>query len=456
MNMKAKQQEKGMLLLLLDCSAMAIAMTCAFFAGYKTPVGWDLLPQYSWSIVTALFFIVLTFFIFDLYTLRRLPVAFVSQVPIILLGLLVSSIATTFVFFFFRNPVPRAVFILFYVFSLALIVLFRFAFHRMTLSSVYLKILVVCDAEPSRAMAELFNTREYLRARVVGYVSCDDSPAPWGDLPSFGGIADLPSAIDTYKIDHIVVATSKMHDDLNKLLLECMERKIRISDYRWITEVITGKVPIDYLDDYWFTLSLSHLDNRYFWYVKRTVDIFVSVAGLMVFLPVFLVAALCIKLETRGPVFYSQLRMGKGNKPFHVWKLRTMTEGADKNNVHWTLDHDDRITRVGKLLRKLRVDEAPQLFNILIGEMTLIGPRPEAISLVERYEKEIPYYRQRHMVTPGLTGWAQINYRYGNTISDTREKLKFDFYYIKHRGFILDTVIFLKTIRTVLSGKGAL
>jgi lipopolysaccharide/colanic/teichoic acid biosynthesis glycosyltransferase len=133
-----------------------------------------------------------------------------------------------------------------------------------------------------------------------------------------------------------------------------------------------------------------------------------------------------------------------------------MVADADRNNVLWTTENDDRMTRIGRYLRKVRFDEVPQLINVLKGEMSFIGPRPEAVSLVEMYTKEIPYYLERHMVTPGMTGWAQINYGYGNSIEDTRQKLMFDFYYIKNRNWALDSMIFLRTIRTVLTGKGAL
>jgi exopolysaccharide biosynthesis polyprenyl glycosylphosphotransferase len=190
--------------------------------------------------------------------------------------------------------------------------------------------------------------------------------------------------------------------------------------------------------------------------VKRAIDVLLSLFGICVTLPFLPFVALLIKIDSPGPVFYSQSRIGRDNKPFRLWKLRTMVRDADKDNVHWTTNNDARITLVGKFLRKIRLDEVPQLFNILKGDMTLIGPRPEAVSLVELYKKEIPYYLERHMVTPGITGWAQINYPYGNSVEDAREKLKYDYYYIKNRSIVLDANIFLRTIRIVLTGKGAL
>ncbi len=463
--------EKSILILLFDLIAMVIAMIFAFLLGYKTPVSLLLYPQYAGSIHTVFIFTVIIFYILDLYSLHRLPEIFLHHVPIIGLGLLFSSILVTFIFFFFRNPIPRAVFILFYGFSFLFIVIGRLIFNRLTMSSIFWNVLLVGEKEPSEKIAQFINERQYLRQRVIGYISSEKISGDANtsnhdrsvsqhdyaeDLKYLGSLKDLMSVLRKNSVSQVIVTTLNVDRDMSILLRECMRRKIRISDHRRVMEYIEGMVPLDLLDDYWFILSLSHTDKTYFWYIKRSFDVLASLVGLCLAIPLFPLAVILIKLDSRGPVFYSQERTGRDDKPFRVWKLRTMVEGADKNNVHWTTDNDVRITRIGRLIRKTRLDELPQLLNILKGEMSLIGPRPEAVSLADMYAREIPYYRERHRVTPGITGWAQINYPYGNSLDDTREKLKYDFYYVKNRSFVLDMVIFLKTIRIVLTGKGAI
>lgn len=297
-----------------------------------------------------------------------------------------------------------------------MIVLFRYSVGRSTLSDVYWRLLIVGRRANCLDIGRLIDSRKYLHSEVVGYLTDDENSEGANDIPCLGRVADLMAVAEQREIKQIIVAAARIDENLTKYLLECMQKRIDVSDYRKVIEDITGKVPIDYLNDNWFISWLGTVDKRYFWFVKRCIDIVVSAFGVCLALPFFPFVALFIKLDSRGPVFYSQHRIGRGNKPFRAWKLRTMVVGADKNNVHWTANNDDRITRVGKLIRKTRLDEVPQLINILKGDMSLIGPRPEAISLVEKYVKTIPYYPERHMVSPGITGWAQINYRYGNSI----------------------------------------
>lgn len=454
--MRLYHKDKTLLLLTLDIIAMVLAFAIALYLGHRLPMTSELFRHYVWGFGTLMSSVVTIFFILDLYSLHKIPNRFITQVFYIILGLLTSAISVTFIFFFFRNTVPRAVFLLFYVLTLALVVLFRYVFSKLTLSLIYWRFLIVGESQPCEKVAGLIQERRYLHSQILGYVSDDVDKLCSVSVPHLGSVDWLLSIVDNAEIDHIVVAASAIDARLTNILLECMKRKVQVTDFKRFIETVEGKIPIDYLSASWFFEELSSIDKRYYWYVKRTADIFLSLFGICVTLPFLMIIALLIKIDSSGPVFYSQTRIGRDNRPFRLWKIRTMVRHADKDNVHWTTDHDSRITRFGKYLRKMRMDEVPQLFNILKGDMTLIGPRPEAVSLVEMYRKEIPYYLERHMVTPGITGWAQINYPYGNSVEDAREKLKYDYYYIKNRSLILDAIIFLRTIRIVLTGKGAL
>jgi exopolysaccharide biosynthesis polyprenyl glycosylphosphotransferase len=451
-----RYKEKLFFTVISDLAAMLIGFTIALALGHRSPMALSLFLFYRWGILTLIIFTLIIFFILDVYALYKMPERFLHQAVIIGLGLVLSAGLTTFTFFFGRQAVPRAVFILFYLFSFILIVSFRYVISKRTLSLIYWRALLVGDRERSVEVARLIKSRRYLHSEVVGYLSYEPGVQPENEMPYLGNVRDLLRIVENRGVNQIIVTVSKIDDELMGLLLESMKKKVKVSDFKKVVEEITGRVPMDHLSDHWFILALSTIDKRYFWYVKRFVDITTALLGLCFAAPLFPILAIMIKMDSPGPVFYRQARMGRRNRPFRVWKLRTMIKDADKDYVLWTTENDGRITRIGRYLRKVRLDEVPQLFNVLKGDMSLIGPRPEATSLVEMYKMEIPYYLERHMVTPGMTGWAQINYGYGNSIEDTRQKLMFDFYYIKNRSWVLDSMIFLRTIRTVLTGKGAI
>ncbi len=454
--MRIRQREKIAILLLCDLLAMLIAFSIALELGHRISFHFILFNYYRWGIVTLFASIIILFVILDVYSLHKMPIRFANQLLIIGVGLFISAVVVTFIFFFFREPVPRAVFILFYLFTWVLIGIFRFLYNKTTLSKIYHRLLLVGEPGLCADISGLIRERTYLHTQVIGCLTEGPQENATGNLPCFGETKDLITCVVREKIDQVVVAIPSVKPALMRALMDCMKHKVKVNDYKKIIEEVTGKVPIEYLSANWFIEELSSLEKRYTWYCKRTFDIFVGVVGGLLAIPLLFIAALVIKLDSRGAVFYSQIRIGRGGKPFSVWKLRTMVADADKNDVFWTHENDSRITRVGGLLRKMRIDELPQFMNILKGDMSLIGPRPEAAALVELYLKEIPFYQERHMVTPGVTGWAQINYPYGNSVEDTREKLKYDFYYIKNRSLLLDLLIFLRTIKTVLTGKGAL
>jgi lipopolysaccharide/colanic/teichoic acid biosynthesis glycosyltransferase len=220
-------------------------------------------------------------------------------------------------------------------------------------------------------------------------------------------------------------------------------------------QVYWRKIPLYRLDQIWlFQEGFQIAREPVFERVKRVTDLVAAAFALTVTSPVLLLAALAIRLQDGGPVFFKQRRIGRNHTGFLLYKLRTMRQGADAGGGLYTRVDDDRVTRVGRILRATRIDELPQMWNVLHGQMSLIGPRAEWDRLVETYERDIPCYHFRHLVKPGITGWAQVNYPYGGSTDDTLRKLEYDLYYIRHFSFVLDASIVLKTIHVMLTGKG--
>ena len=237
-----------------------------------------------------------------------------------------------------------------------------------------------------------------------------------------------------------------------EVLVQCMSGGICVMDLGHFTESNLGRVDLSGLGESWFWGYDGPWIKPGYSVVKRVAEFALSLLGLILFAPLALIVALLIKLEDGGSVFYSQIRTGQHGVPFRIFKLRTMRHGAEEGGALWASDGDARVTRIGRILRKSRVDEVPQFWNIIKNEMSLIGPRPERPELVARVEREVPFYNCRHLIKPGLTGWAQINYPYGASIEDAREKLAFDLYYIKHASITVDSLILLRTIVAMVSG----
>jgi sugar transferase (PEP-CTERM system associated) len=238
-------------------------------------------------------------------------------------------------------------------------------------------------------------------------------------------------------------------------VLNCKFSGVEVVDAPSFYEEITGKLLIENTTPSWFIFSngFKMTSSRRFY--KRIADIMCSLTGLALTTPLLPLVALMIKMDSRGPVFLRQVRVGEMEKKFILYKFRTMRQDAEKGTgAVWAQKNDPRVTRVGRLLRKIRIDEVPQLFNVLKGEMSFIGPRPERPEFVGELKKIIPYYSERHFVKPGVTGWAQIRYPYGASIEDAVEKLRYDLYYIKNISLLLDMLIVLETIKVVLFGRG--
>jgi exopolysaccharide biosynthesis polyprenyl glycosylphosphotransferase len=257
--------------------------------------------------------------------------------------------------------------------------------------------------------------------------------------------------------DIILSVQQGLKTDLLDILLSCYERGITVKPINLVYEELLGRIPVKHLRRDWFPVPPwnTAIAPTFSLVSKRMLDIVLALVGLVVLLPLFPLIALAIFIESPGPIFYKQERLGKGGKTFRVIKFRSMIPNAEKEGkAVWAQKGDTRITRVGQVLRRTRLDELPQIFNILKGDMSVVGPRPERPHFVEQLQQEIPFYRTRLSIKPGLTGWAQINYRYGHTVEDALIKLEYDLYYIKRQSLLLDLLIIFRTISVVLLFKG--
>ena len=253
----------------------------------------------------------------------------------------------------------------------------------------------------------------------------------------------------------IVVATDERRGMPVGQLLHCKVQGINVVDYQTFWERENGRIDIEALQPSWLIYSdgfrLSPLNN----FLKRTFDVVTSLGLLLFVLPVMAITALAVRFESRGPVLYRQERTGLGGQGFTLMKFRSMRDDAERDGIRWAANSDPRVTRVGGFIRKFRIDELPQLFNVLKGDMSFVGPRPERPFFVDQLTKQIPFYGERHSVKPGITGWAQVNYPYGASIEDAKHKLAYDLYYVKNRTLFLDLVILVHTVRVILFSEGA-
>ncbi len=273
-------------------------------------------------------------------------------------------------------------------------------------------------------------------------------------------IQELEGFIQQHEVKDIVVANNSRQNlalPLYRSLLELSKKGISIRDYNKEYEAMNARVPIHHVKKEFYRFFPYHRanQNKLSLFFQRAIDLTISGLGLLFFMPIFMVLiGLLNQLFNRGPLFYTQKRIGQNSKEFTIYKFRTMAVDAEKHGPKYTTKHDSRITWFGRLLRRLRIDEFPQLLNILKGEMNIIGPRPERPEFVKDLSEQIPFYDVRHVIKPGLTGWAQVNHNYGTSKDDALIKLQYDLYYIKNRSVFLDLSIYIKTLSTVLFMRG--
>jgi sugar transferase (PEP-CTERM system associated) len=299
---------------------------------------------------------------------------------------------------------------------------------------------------------------------LAGYASCNCNGAIENENENIvvprdliiGNAEDLLAATLQAQANIIVVALSERRGVFPlRDVLRCKLYGIEVLDAPSFYELVYGKLMLEHITPSWIIFSSGFRRPIYFNICKRYFDIVMSLAGLFLTLPFFPIIALAIKLDSPGPVFFRQIRVGNKEKLFNLYKFRTMRQDAEKKSgAIWAAKNDPRVTRIGSFFRNSRIDEIPQLYNVLRGDMSFIGPRPERPEFVEKLKQVIPYYSKRHFIKPGLTGWAQVRYPYGSSVEDAIEKLRYDLFYIKNLSSFLDTLIFFETIKVVLFGRG--
>jgi len=322
------------------------------------------------------------------------------------------------------------------------------------------RILLIGAGKAGQTLAELYQTEGTRSFNIIGFIDDDRQKVrkTFHGLPVMGSSDQLLQLIDAYRISDLVVAINgEIRGATFQTILDAQERGVDVTRMPILYEEMTSRVPVHHLESDWIIRSfVDELRVSGFYELfKRIIDILGGIAGLLILSVSFPFLGLAVLIDSGFPVFYSQTRLGRGGLVFKIYKFRSMNQDAELDGgSRTTLENDPRVTRVGNFLRKTRLDELPQFWNVLRGEMSLVGPRAEIPELVTEYQKQIPFYRARLLVKPGLTGWAQINYGYVASVTETAVKLEYDLYYIKHRTLSMDFQIILRTIGTVIRRTG--
>jgi sugar transferase (PEP-CTERM system associated) len=358
--------------------------------------------------------------------------------------------------------IGRGVFVISVVFMIGFVVVWRMAFAWLTRRvSPRERLLLVGTNAPAVELArELFARRQELGVDIVGFVDPDPARigAPVINPGVVGAIDDIPGLVSRLNVDRVVVSLSDARGKLpmDRLLDIRFSNGVTFDHLASVYEEYTGKIAVENLRPSWLIFSEGFRKTRLLMAAKRALDLTFAFLGLILAFPVMVIVGGLVKLTSRGAMFYHQTRVGLHGHEFTVHKFRTMCEDAERTTGPvWSMANDSRVTPVGRFLRRTRLDELPQLWNVLKGEMSFVGPRPERPEFVRELTERIPYYGQRHVLKPGVTGWAQIRYTYGASVEDAIEKLQYDLYYIKNLSIALDLVILLETLKTVIMRRGA-
>jgi sugar transferase (PEP-CTERM system associated) len=459
---------KSIVLMVFEGALLTLALFCGawirFGGGGQGFDEYTGMPHFAPQVLAFVGILQICFYYCDLYDLsviRRGPEQFISLLQSVgaaclLLGMLY--------FVFPSLLIGRGVFFISVVLVAAFVVLSRLMLDRVwQVAAPRENILILGTGQLAETVARELRNRGDLNATVVGFARVEDpTGAPARNAPDICGwpvlgfTGQLREIAERHGVSRIVVA---LEDRRNALPVHDLVRLrvggMRVEEANSTVSALTGRIWLDTVRPSWFVFSDGFQRSTLTLVLKRALDLACGLIGLAVSLPAMLLIGVVVRLDSKGPAVFRQTRVGLSGKPFQLLKFRSMrTDAEAQNGAQWAVEHDPRVTRVGRFLRRYRLDELPQFLNVIRGEMSLVGPRPERPVFVEQLRQKISYYDERHSVRPGLTGWAQVQYRYGASFEDTARKLEYDLFYLKNMSILFDCVIILKTIRIVLTGFG--
>jgi sugar transferase (PEP-CTERM system associated) len=339
------------------------------------------------------------------------------------------------------------------------ILAWRLVFNHFTrLRSFGERVLIVGTDATAQTIARQIGAQDDFGYDIVGFIDDDQSRVMQsvGDWRVIGSLDDIDRVVSRYAVDRLIVGMSDRRGRLPvRALLRSKLRGIRVEDVNTVYERLTGKLLVEDLRPSWLIFSDDYCASRWTRRSKRGFDILLALVALVLSTPFLVLTAIAVWLESGSPILYRQERVGENGRVFTLYKFRSMRKDAEQGTPVWARPEDERVTLVGRLIRKTRLDELPQLWNVLRGDMSFVGPRPERPFFVNQLAEQVPLYEQRHAVKPGITGWAQVKYRYGASFEDSLEKLRYDLYYVKHLSIPFDLTILFDTVKVVLFAKGA-
>jgi exopolysaccharide biosynthesis polyprenyl glycosylphosphotransferase len=441
---------KKFLLLLGDAAFLLLALPLTLAVAFGAGFGRDIFFAHLVPFLAIYTFILILFFITGLYDIRSFK-STTSTFATILIIHGVGTISGILFFYLATDPAitPKTNLAINMVLAAGLVSLWRMLFHRFLARHMQINVAIAGLNEHARELADVMAARPYMGYKLAAIICTEPilGESMFNDTKIYFADKDLVKNLRASNIDTVITAENPhLNPTIAQAFYECIPYKIRFLDLAQSYELLTGRIPISYVNQTWFLENINEHQKKVYDNLKRAADVAAAILILALSLPLWPLIAFLIKWESAGPVFYKQERVGKDKKLFGLLKFRSMIQNAESGTAVWAQEKDKRVTKTGAFLRRAHLDELPQMINIVMGDIGLVGPRPERIEFVRELEKEIPHYNIRHITKPGFTGWAQINFRYARTPMDTYEKFQYDLYYLKNRSLVLDISILLKTV----------